>query len=121
MYSKMCISCQQTSPKTLVWKQDYDVKLWCHNQRTPNTNDYPMPLNETYPIKIFCVRHCLQVFALVQVFCSIHKKLAVERLNSSPITAACRGGGAKGATAPGIQGRGHPKSEYFRNLLFCQD
>ena len=30
----------------LVWKQDYDVKLWRHNQRTPNKNDYPMPLNE---------------------------------------------------------------------------
>jgi len=26
--------------KTLVWKHDYDVKLWCHEQRTPNTNDY---------------------------------------------------------------------------------
>jgi len=44
--------------KTLVWKQDYDVKLWRHKQRTPNTNDYPMPLNETPPMKIFCVRHC---------------------------------------------------------------
>jgi len=30
----------------LVWKQDYDVILWRHKQRTPNTNDYPMPLNE---------------------------------------------------------------------------
>jgi len=25
--------------KTLVWKQDYDVILRRHNQRTPNTND----------------------------------------------------------------------------------
>jgi len=33
--------------KTLVWTQDYDVKLWRHNQRTPNTNVYPTPLNET--------------------------------------------------------------------------
>ena len=33
--------------KTLVWKLDYDVILWRHKQRTPNTNDYPMPLNET--------------------------------------------------------------------------
>jgi len=32
--------------KTLVWKQDYDVVLWRHKQRTPNTYDYPMPLNE---------------------------------------------------------------------------
>jgi len=37
--------------KTLVWKQDYDVKLWRHKQHTPNTNDYPMPLNETPPWK----------------------------------------------------------------------
>ena len=43
--------------KTLVWKQDYDVILWRHKQRTPNTNDYPMPLNETSPMKSFCVRH----------------------------------------------------------------
>ena len=43
--------------KTLVWKQDYDVILWRHKQRTPNTNDYPMPLNETPPMKSFCVRH----------------------------------------------------------------
>ena len=44
--------------KTLVWKREYDVKLWRHKQRTPNTNDYHMPLNETPPMKIFCVRHC---------------------------------------------------------------
>jgi len=37
--------------KTLVWKQDYDVKLWRNKQRTTNTNDYPMPLNETPPWK----------------------------------------------------------------------
>jgi len=47
--------------KTLVWKQDYDVKLWRHKQRTTNTNDYPMPLKETLPMKIFCVRHWLCV------------------------------------------------------------
>ena len=39
--------------KTLVWKQDYDVILWRHKQRTPNTNDYPMPLNETPPHEKF--------------------------------------------------------------------
>ena len=33
--------------KTLVWKQEYDVKLWRHKQRTPNTNDHRMALNET--------------------------------------------------------------------------
>jgi len=26
--------------------------LWRHKQRTPNTNDYPMPLNETPPWKV---------------------------------------------------------------------
>ena len=46
--------------KTLVWKQDYDVILWRHKQRTPNTNDYPMPLNETPPMKSFCVRHWIR-------------------------------------------------------------
>ena len=43
--------------KTLVWKHDYDAKLWRHKQRTPNTNDHHMTLNET-PMKNFCVRHC---------------------------------------------------------------
>jgi len=33
--------------KTLVWKHEYDVKLWRHKQRTLNTNDHHMPLNET--------------------------------------------------------------------------
>ena len=46
--------------KTLVWKQDYDVILWRHKQRTPNTNDYPMPLNEPPPMKSFYVRHWSQ-------------------------------------------------------------
>jgi len=26
--------------KTLVWKQDYDIKLWRQRQRTSNTNDH---------------------------------------------------------------------------------
>jgi len=33
--------------KTLVWKREYEVKLRRHQQRTPNTNDNHMPLNET--------------------------------------------------------------------------
>jgi len=37
--------------KTLVWKHEYDVKLWRHKERTPNTNDHLMPLNETPPWK----------------------------------------------------------------------
>jgi len=57
--------------KTLVWKQDYDVKLSRHKQRTANTNDYPMPQNETPPMKIFCVRHwCHTVSAWTK---SLHK------------------------------------------------
>jgi len=44
--------------KTLVWRHEYDVKLRRHKQRTSNTNDYPMPLNEIPLMKIFCVRHC---------------------------------------------------------------
>ena len=38
--------------KMLVWKQDYYVILWRHKQLTPNTNDYPMPLNEPPPWKV---------------------------------------------------------------------
>ena len=33
--------------KTLVWNPEYDVKLWRHKQRTPNTNDHHIPLTET--------------------------------------------------------------------------
>jgi len=36
--------------KTLLWKYKYDVKWRHHKQRTPNTNDHHMPLNET-PMK----------------------------------------------------------------------
>ena len=43
--------------KTLVWKHEYDVKLWRHKNTTPETNDHHMPLNETPPMKIFCARH----------------------------------------------------------------
>jgi len=32
--------------ETMVWKHDYEVKLWRHKQHTPNTNDHHMPLNE---------------------------------------------------------------------------
>jgi len=35
----------------LVWKHEYDLKLWRHKQRTPNTNDHHIPLNETPPWK----------------------------------------------------------------------
>jgi len=29
--------------KRLVWKHEYDVKLWRHKERTPNTNDHHVP------------------------------------------------------------------------------
>jgi len=32
-------------------KHEYDVKLWRHKQRTLNTSDHHMPLNETPPLK----------------------------------------------------------------------
>jgi len=40
--------------KTLVWKHEYDVKLWRHKERTPNTNDHRMPLNETPHENVLC-------------------------------------------------------------------
>jgi len=33
--------------KTLVWKHEYDFKLWCHKKRTQNTNVHHIPLIET--------------------------------------------------------------------------
>ena len=39
--------------KRLVWKHEYDVKLWHHKQPTPNTNDHHMPLNEKPPHENF--------------------------------------------------------------------
>ena len=41
-----------------AWKHEYDVKLWRHKQRTPNTNDHHLPLNKILLMKIFCLRHC---------------------------------------------------------------
>jgi len=49
----MCILCQQTSPKRWIEKHEYDVMLWRHKQRTPNTNDHHMPLNENHPHENF--------------------------------------------------------------------
>jgi len=43
--------------KALVWKHEYDVKLWRHKQRTPNTNDHHKTLNNPSTMKIFCIRH----------------------------------------------------------------
>ena len=48
--------------QNVVWKHEYDVKLWHHKQRTPNANDQHMSLNEPHPMKIFCVRHWLNAF-----------------------------------------------------------
>ena len=56
--------------KTSVWKHAFDVKLWRHKQRTPNTNDHHMPLNETPHMKIFCVRSwwCLKNLNFRELF-----------------------------------------------------
>ena len=35
--------------KTLVWKHENYVKLWRHKERTPNTSDHHMTLNELPP------------------------------------------------------------------------
>ena len=37
--------------KTLIRQYEYDVKLLRHKQRTPNTNDHHMSLNETTQLK----------------------------------------------------------------------
>ena len=42
----------------------------------PNTNDYHMPLNETPPMKIFCVRHCLPV-TLLQIYMANNRTIFV--------------------------------------------
>ena len=39
--------CVNKHRQTLVWKHKYDVKLWRHKQRTPNTNIHDMPMNES--------------------------------------------------------------------------
>jgi len=39
--------------KTLVWKHGNDVKLWRDKQRTPNTNDHHMTLNQNPPHENF--------------------------------------------------------------------
>ena len=44
----------------LVWKIEFDFKLWRQKERTPNTNDHHKPLNEPSPMKIFCLRHCVK-------------------------------------------------------------
>jgi len=42
-------------------ENEYDVKLWRHKDRIPNENAHHIPLNETLPMKIFCVRHWSQL------------------------------------------------------------
>jgi len=71
--------------RTLVWKHEYDVKLWRHKQRTPNTNDHHMSLNETpqenflrTPLRptdqLFHIFHTIFLF-LTYLFLSISFKL----------------------------------------------
>jgi len=46
--------------KTLVWKHGNDVNCWRHKQRTPNTNDHHVTLNQP-SINIFCVPHWVRL------------------------------------------------------------
>jgi len=62
-----------------AWKHEYDVKLWRHKKRTPNTNDHHNPLNDP-PMKIFCVRHWSSLSFVQKTFdCYGWKWLRVER------------------------------------------
>jgi len=60
--------------KMLVWKHEYVFKLWRHKQRTPNTNDQHMPLNETshenflLMLLQFCSSECTK-------FCNTHRQI----------------------------------------------
>ena len=38
--------------KTLVWKHEYDVKMWRHKQLTPNANDHHMHWMKSPPWKV---------------------------------------------------------------------
>jgi len=39
--------------QNVVWKREYDVKLWRYKQQTPNTKDQHMPVNEPPHHEIF--------------------------------------------------------------------
>jgi len=43
--------------ETWIWREI----VTSHKDRTPQTNEHHMPLNES-PMKIFCVRHCRAPF-----------------------------------------------------------
>ena len=52
--------------ETLVWKHEYDVKMWRHKQLTPNKNDdiCHWMNREPPPMKTFCVRHWYHITLL---------------------------------------------------------
>jgi len=50
----------QTSPKRWFGKHEYDGKLWCHKQCTPNKNNTIRRWMNPPPMKIFCICHCCQ-------------------------------------------------------------
>jgi len=58
--------------KKLVWKDEYDVKLWRHKERTANANDNHMPLIETPPWKSSAYATTL--------CCAIYQPLTAKRL-----------------------------------------
>ena len=49
--------------QTLAWKHEYDVILRRHKQRTSNTNDYHMPLNEPLHEKFLRTPLPLSIFS----------------------------------------------------------
>jgi len=51
--------------KTLIWKHEYDAKLWRHKEFTPQRNDHHMPLNEP-PTRKF------SSYATVAFLCKLH-------------------------------------------------
>jgi len=75
--------------KRLIWKHEYDVKLWRHKQRTPNTNDHHMPLNENPPWKFsaYATDYCsfLSQFTLRALETAL---LATTTFASTPIGSA---------------------------------
>jgi len=81
--------------KTLVWKHEYDVQLWHHEQWTRNKNDHHMPLNEPLPHEIFL---CMPLLVLVvqmkfslnkrvwTVFLKVEKQWDLSKLKTQVVT-----------------------------------
>jgi len=51
-----------------------------------HTNDYAMPLNETPPMKIFCVRPCDAALLLSDIFFVINRDVSVSQISLNQIS-----------------------------------